>query len=108
MPYVSHEEFRSALPAGRLRVVIDPARAWPYVSQRTRTDLLGVLVIGAGVVVALTGLPWVGGALVAAGIVARRLVKRHAPNIALHLALRVPAVYAEVTSNGVMEVRRAG
>jgi hypothetical protein len=25
----------------------------------------------------------------------------------LHLALKDPAVYAEVTSNGVMEVRRA-
>jgi hypothetical protein len=34
-------------------------------------------------------------------------VRHQAPKIVLHLALKDPAVYAEVTTNGVMEVRRA-
>ena len=38
---------------------------------------------------------------------ANRLVRRQAGPIVLHLATRDAAVYAEVTGNGVMEVRRA-
>jgi len=41
------------------------------------------------------------------GIIANRLVRRQAGRIVLQLAMHNPAVYAEVTSNGVMEVRRA-
>ena len=45
--------------------------------------------------------------LVALGIAANRLVRRQAAPILLHLAIRNPSVYADVTSVGVMEVRRA-
>jgi len=41
------------------------------------------------------------------GIAANRLVRVQAGKIVLQLAVRDPAVYAEVTGNGVMEVRRA-
>lgn len=106
-PYVAHEEFARGLPAGRLRVVLDPAQARPYVMQRTRINGLAVVLICIGAALALAGQPWPGAALVALGIVARRLVRHHAPKIALHLALNDPAVYAEVTSNGVLEVQRS-
>ena len=65
------------------------------------------LVIGAGAVLALTGYALPGVVLVVLGIAANRLVRRQAGKIVLQLATRDPAVYAEVTSNGVMEVRRA-
>lgn len=107
VPYIAHQDFRAALSAGRLRIVVDPEQARPYVVQRTRSNTLFVLLIGIGCALALAGQVWPGGALVALGIVARRLVLHQAPKIVLHLAATDPAVYAEVTSNGVMEVRRA-
>jgi hypothetical protein len=35
VPYIAHQEFRSGLPLGRFRVVVNPDLAWPYVMQRT-------------------------------------------------------------------------
>jgi hypothetical protein len=55
---------------------------------------------------ALSGTPWGGLALVALGIIGNRVVRRQAASILLHLAARDPGVYAEVTTQGVMEVRR--
>jgi hypothetical protein len=107
LPYISHEEFRSGVAAGRLRLVVDPTEARRYVELRAHVVVLTVAVIGIGAATALAGLAWTGGTLVAAGIAARRLLRWQAPRIALHLALKDPAVYAEVTSNGVLEVRRA-
>lgn len=107
VPYIAHEEFRAGLAAGRMRIVVDPDLARPYVVQRTRSNTLAVLLIGAGCVLALVGQPWPGGALVALGIAARRLVLHQAPKIVLQLAQNDPAVYAEVTRNGVMEVQRS-
>lgn len=107
VPYIAHDEFRSGLPHGQFRIVINPALARPYVVQRTRVNVLAVLVIAAGAALALAGQAGIGIVLVALGIVANRLVRRQAARILLHLALRDAAVYAEVTSNGVMEVRRA-
>jgi len=40
-------------------------------------------------------------------VIDNRLVRHQAGKIVLQLALHHAAVYAEVTSNGVMEVRRA-
>ncbi len=107
VPWIAHDEFRAGLAAGRMRVVVDPVQAQPWVARRTRIDFVALAFIGSGAALALTGTPWGGAALVALGIVARRLVRRHAPRIALHLALNDAGTYAEVTANGVMEVRRA-
>ncbi|MBL8340390.1 MAG: hypothetical protein JNL30_02890 [Rubrivivax sp.] len=107
VPYIDHDEFRAGLAAGQMRIVVDPERARPFVVQRTRSNTLAVVLIGLGCALALVGQVWPGGALVALGIGARRLVLRQAPKILLHLALSDRAVYAEVTSNGVMEVQRA-
>ena len=105
--YISFEEFRSGLPHGRFRVVVNPKLAMPFVAQRTHATQLAIAFIGPGIAVALTGHPWIGGLLVAAGIALRRTVKAQAPRILLHLATRLPAVYEQATTQGVMEVRRA-
>lgn len=108
VPYIPHDEFRNGLPHGRFRIVVNPALARPYVVQRTRIDFFALALIGAGAVLALSGPAWAGGVLVALGIIANRLVRNQAAKILLHLALRDPAVYAECTAQGVMEVRRSG
>ena len=107
VPYIAHDEFRHGAAQGRFRIVINPALARPYVVRRTRVDLVAAAVIGSGALWALAGHAVPGIVLVALGIVANRLVRRQAAPILLHLAIRNPAVYADVTSLGVMEVRRA-
>lgn len=75
--------------------------------QRTRVNVLATIAIGLGAVLALSGQALPGVVLVALGIAANRLLRHQAGRIVLHLAQHDPAVYAEVTTNGVMEVRRA-
>ena len=94
--YIPFEEFRNGLPHGRFRVVVNPKLAAPFVAYRTHATPL-----------ALVGHVAPGGLLVAAGIGLRWSLKAHAPRILLHLASRVPSVYAQATEHGVMEVRRA-
>jgi len=107
VPPIGHDEFRRGAAFGHFRIVVNPALARPYVVQRTRVDLLATAVIGAGAVLALSGQAVPGLVLVVLGIAANRLVRVQAGKIVLQLAVRDPAVYAEVTGNGVMEVRRA-
>jgi hypothetical protein len=107
VPYIAHDEFRAGLEHGRFRIVVNPELARRYVVQRTRMNLLAVLVIGAGAVLALSGQSWLGAALVAVGVVTSRLVRRKAARILLHLAAQDPGVYAEATTQGVLEVQRS-
>jgi hypothetical protein len=105
--YIPFDEFRSGLPRGRFRIIVNPALAAPFVTHRTHATPLAIAIIGPGIAAALAGHPWIGGLLVAAGILLRRVVKTQAPRILLHLAARVQSVYEEATKHGVMEVRRA-
>jgi hypothetical protein len=107
VPFIAHDEFRSGLAHGRFRIVVNPVLVRRFVVQRTRIDLLALMLIGAGALLALSGWPWPGVALVAVGIVANRLVRRQAARILLHLAASDAAVYAEATTQGVLEVRRS-
>ena len=104
--YVSHEEFRAGLPAGRFNVVVNPKLARRYVSQRLMLIVVLMPVIGVGIALALTGRTGLGAALVAAGVVLHRVLMSQAPKILLQMALRDAKVYGYVTENGVMEVRR--
>jgi hypothetical protein len=106
VPHIAHDEFRHGASRGRFRIVVNPTLA-PYAVRRTRIDLLAAAIIGVGAVLALGGHAVAGIVLVALGIFANRVVRRQAGRILLHLASSDPAVYAEVTGNGVMEVRRA-
>lgn len=107
VPYIAHDEFRDGAAHGRFRIVVNPELARPYVVRRTRIDLLAVLVIVVGAGLALAGQAVTGVVLVGLGVIANRLVRHQAGRIVLQLALKHAEVYAEVTSNGVMEVRRA-
>jgi hypothetical protein len=105
--YIPFDEFRNGLPHGRFRVVVNPTLAAPFVAHRTHATPVAIALIGPGIAAALGGYPWLGAALVAAGVLLRRVVKKQAPRILLHLAARVPSVYDQATEHGVMEVQRA-
>lgn len=107
VPFIAHAEFRNGLAHGRFRIVVNPVLVRRFVVQRTRVDLLALMLIGAGALLALSGWSWAGVALVSVGIVANRLVRGQSARILLHLAASDAAVYAEATTQGVLEVRRS-
>jgi hypothetical protein len=104
--YISHEEFRAGLPAGRFRVVVNPKLARRYVSQRLFLLVVLMPLIGVGIALALTGHTWLGAGLVFAGVALNRITMWQAPTLLLQMASRDASVYEYVTQNGVMEVRR--
>ena len=106
VPHIAHDEFRAGVPYGRFRIVVNPALARPWVVRRTRVDVLAIVLIGAGAVLALGGQAGTGLVLVALGIAANRATRWQAGKIVLHLAQRDAAVYREVTEGGIVEVRR--
>ena len=107
-PYVPFSEFSAGLAQGRFHVVVNPTLAPAFVAHVTRAAFVALALIGSGVALALAGQVLAGGVVVALGIVSRRLVKRHAGPILLHLAQRVPGIYEQATTHGVMEVQRRG
>jgi hypothetical protein len=106
--YVSHEEFRAGMPAGRFRLVVDPKLARRWVSQRLLLVVLVLPIVGVGIALVLMRQTWPGALLVAAGVLLNRVVMWQAPKILLHFALQDAKAYASVTQGGIMEVRRAG
>ncbi|HET9822724.1 MAG TPA: hypothetical protein VFQ16_12955 [Burkholderiaceae bacterium] len=106
VPFVPYDEFREGLPRGRFRVVVNPTLARPYIVHRTRVNAVSFSLICLGAALALAGQGPGGLVLVALGIGANRLVRHQAGRLVLHFAHKDAAVYGEVTTNGVMEVRR--
>jgi hypothetical protein len=105
--FVTHDEFRAGLPAGRFRIVVDPRLARRYVTQRLHLLGWSVAATGVGIALALGGQPWPGAALVFGAIVVKRVVQARAAAVLLQLALRDPAVYYEAATGGVLEVQRS-
>ena len=105
--YVAHEEFRTGLPSGRFRIVVNPKLARRFVAQRLMLMVVLLPVIGVGIALVLNGETLPGALLVFAGVALNRIVMWQAPKILLQMALRNPSVYENVTQQGVMEVRRA-
>lgn len=107
VPYVAFAEFRSGLPLGRFRVVVDPERSRRYVTRRLNVLPFSVMLIGVGLALVLSGSVTSGAALVFAGVIVKRAIQWQAPKILLYLAARNPTVYAEATDQALLEVRRA-
>lgn len=104
---VPHAEFRTGLPAGRFRVIVNPERARKYVKHRLMLTALILPVIGTGIGVAYYGYPWLGLGLVLLGIAAHRLVAHQAPKILLHMAMQDARIYREAIDFEILEVRLA-
>ena len=105
--FITFEEFRSGLPHGRFRVVVNRELAHRFVAQRLHATPVAIALIGPGIASALAGYAVLGGLLVVAGLLFRRSVKWQAGKILLQLATRQPATYYDATTQGVMEVQRA-
>jgi len=104
---VSHAEFCSGLPAGRFRLIVNPERARKYVRHRLFIIAITLPLVGLGAALALSGYPWVGLALVVAGVLLHRLVTVQAPRILLYLATHDARIYHEAIEYEILEVRLA-
>ncbi|MFN7086283.1 MAG: hypothetical protein ACK4N4_06625 [Burkholderiales bacterium] len=105
---MEHAEFVAAYSKGRLKVEIDPREAARYVSARLLLPLVMMPVVGLGVALALTGWVWTGLAIIAAGIVVPRLIKRSAPHFVLTQALQDEKIYREVTQAEILRISQPG
>jgi hypothetical protein len=104
---VSHQEFRTGLPAGRFRLIVNPDKARKYVRHRLLLVVLMLPLIGIGAALALSGYTWSGLILVGAGVLLHRLTGSHAANILLHLATQDERIYREAIEFEILEVRLA-
>ena len=105
--HVAFEAFQRGLPEGRFRVIVNPTLAPPFIAQRLHAVPVAIALLGSGIACALGGYSLVGLVLIALGILLRRVLKRQAAGILLHLASRHEGTYYEATTQGVMEVQRA-
>lgn len=104
---VSHAEFCRGLPAGHYRLIVNPDKARKYIRHRLFLIAFTLPISGIGVALALSGYPWAGLGLVAAGVLLHRLVNAHAPKILLYLATRDARTYFEAIEYEILEVRQA-
>jgi hypothetical protein len=102
---VTHAEFVAAYRDGRLTVEIEPGAAARYASTRLLLPLVMLPVLGMGVALALIGWIWTGLAVLGAGIVVPRLVKRSAPHFILTQAIEDEQIYHEVTGADILHIR---
>ncbi|MES2955170.1 MAG: hypothetical protein V4711_06925 [Pseudomonadota bacterium] len=105
---VSHQEFKTGLPMGRFRLIVNPERAQKYVKHRLFVVGISLPLLGIGAALALSGYFWWGLPMVLVGALLGRVVKAHATKILLHLALGDSKVYREAIDYEILEVRRAG
>lgn len=104
---ISHEEFRTGLPAGRFRLIVNPDKARKYVRHRLFIIGIALPMAGIGSALALSGHPWIGLALVVTAVLLHRVVTAQAPKILLHLATQDARVYHEAIDYEILEVQQA-
>lgn len=103
---MTHEQFVAAYRRGEVKVEIDPKAAARFVSARLLLPFVALPVLGMGVALALVGWIYTGLAIIAAGFVVPRLIKRSAPHFILAQALQDAAFYDEVTKSGLLKATR--
>jgi len=101
---MTHAEFLTAYGQGTIKVDIDPAGAAQYLSARLLLPFVVLPVLGVGVALALSGWIWTGLTVIAAGIVAPRLIKRSATHFVLTRALEDERVYEEATRTNLLRI----
>lgn len=104
---MTHAEFRVAFDRGTIRIDIDPQAAARFLSSRLLLPLFVLPVLGVGVGLALLGWIATGLALIAAGIVIPRLIKRGAPRFIVTQALADERMYADAVAAGVLRIGKS-
>ena len=103
--YVPYQEFRTGLPTGRFRLIVNPERAQKYVKHRLFVVGISLPMLGIGTALSLSGYPWAGLPMIIVGALMHRVIKAHAPKILLHLALHDAKTYHEALNHEILEVR---
>ena len=101
---MTHAEFVAAYQRGEIKVDFDPKTAERFLSARLLLPLIALPVLGIGVALTLIGWVYTGLAIIAAGFIGPRLIKRGAPRFILAQALQERAFYEEVTRSGLMKL----
>lgn len=105
--FIPHQEFKTGLPRGRFRVIVNPERAQKYIKHKLMVVALALPMIGIGAALAISGYPWAGAPLVLIGILLPRYIKKQAPKILLYLAQNDAKTYQEAIEYEILEVRMA-
>ncbi len=103
--FIPHQEFKTGLPRGRFRVIVNPERAQKYIKHKLFVVGIALPMIGIGAALALSGYPWAGLPLVLIGILLPRYIKKQAPKILLYLAQNDTKTYQEAIEYEILEVR---
>jgi hypothetical protein len=106
--YVPHQDFKTGLPFGRFRLIVNPERAQKYVRHKLFVNGICLPVLGIGVASALVGYVAVGVVLVVIAVATKLMVKKYAPKILVHLAQQDAKIYDEAIEHEILEVRYAG
>ena len=101
---LSHPEFIAAFQRGTLTVHFDPKGAARFLSGMLWLPLFALPVLGIGVALTLTGWIWTGLTVIAAGIIAPRLIKRGAPHFLLQQALADENLYRNLLAAQIMQI----
>ena len=105
--FIPHQEFKTGLPRGRFRVIVNPERSQKYIKHKLFVVGIALPMIGIGAALAISGYPWAGAPLVLIGILLPRYIKKQAPKILLHLAQNDAKTYQEAIEYEILEVRMA-
>ena len=103
--FVPHQEFKTGLPRGRFRIIVNPERAQKYIKHKLLVVGIALPMIGIGAALALSGYPWAGLPLVLIGILLPRYIKKQAPKILLYLSQNDVKIYQEAIEYEILEVR---
>ena len=101
---MTHAEFLAAYRRGDVRVEMDAKAAGRFLSARLLLPLVAMPVLGIGVALALIGWIYTGLAVIAAGFVVPRLIKRGAPGFLLRRAIEDSATYDALMRVNVMRL----
>lgn len=105
---MTHAEFLASYRRGEITVEMDAKAAARFLSARLLLPLVAMPVLGIGVALALIGWLYTGLAVIAAGFVVPRLIKRGAASFFLQQAIEDPAAYDALMRANVMRVAAAG
>jgi len=105
---VAHQDFKTGLPFGRFRLIVNPERAQKYVRHKLFVNGICIPMLGLGAAAAISGYMVVGIPLVVLGALLKLFVKKHAARILVHLAQQDPKIYNEAIEYEILEVRYAG
>lgn len=101
---MTHAEFVTAYRRGDVKVEIDAKAAARHLSARLLLPFVAMPVLGIGVALAIIGWIYTGLAVIAAGVVVPRLIKRGAASFLLQQAIEDPKAFDTLVRANIMRL----